>query len=409
MPRSLALLLLAPSLASAQPTVTFEQALALSDASPAAEAPRRELATREPLDDGIGGTAQATNVTLMPGLGLGADQAAGLDAQAAVTQSWNLADLGGVRRRAAREERQALGARARADALRVRLEAARRWIDLATFQEVAATLEAQREVLAARLERTERARAAGVASALDVAAARAALAELEQRRLDVEGDRVGAANQLAVAMGRPPERGLRAEGPLPSPALPRRAAIEARLARFEALPEVVASRLASLAARAREAEASAAYAPVLAVGAQLERSVADTWVVYGIASLTFNAFGEERRAVSRSAAEADRAEVELDAARVRARAEVEDALHDLEHGWRRLRGLEAELLPALDALVASSERALAAGEETVFAVHDARRRQLDVLEVAARARGALSWARVRLWLMLAELARGADA
>ncbi|HMO10753.1 MAG TPA: WYL domain-containing protein, partial [Actinotalea sp.] len=49
-------------------------------------------------------------------------------------------------------------------------------------------LEAQREVLAARLERTERARAVGVASAFDVAAARAAFAELDQRRLDVEGD-----------------------------------------------------------------------------------------------------------------------------------------------------------------------------------------------------------------------------
>lgn len=395
-----------PASAAAQPTVTFDQALALGAASPEARAPRRALAARERGDDGIGGTAQATSLTVMPGAVLAPDQERGFEAQVQLTQSWNLADLGGARRRAAAEERRGIAAEARAAALRARLEAARRWIDLATFQEVEARLGAQQAVAEQHLRSAERALEAGVGGATDVAEARAAVADLEQRRLESEGDRVLAANQLAIAMGRSEGPAPRAGGALPAPRLPSPGAARRRLADLDALPEVAVRRLAVVAARAREAEASAQYAPVLSVGAQVERSATDAWVLYGVASLSFQAFGEERRAVSAAGAAAERGEVELEAARVRARADVEDAIHEVEHGRRQLRAIEAGLVPALEELVARRERAVTAGEETVFGLLEARRRLLVAEEARARARGARAWAEVRLWLLLAELGRG---
>jgi len=398
---------LAPaSIAAQPPAVTFDEALALAHRSPAAETARRELAARESADDGIGGTAQATTITVTPGAGSAADQGWGFEGQVSVAQGWNLADLGGARRRAAGEERAAIAARARADALRARLEAARYWIDLHTLQSLASSLEERRALVRRRVELAERAREAGVGTAEQLAVARAEAAQVERQRVEVEGDRVDAARQLARAMGADPSRIPLAAGPVPRPRLPGPRAVRARIANLDALPDVAVRRLTATAARAREAEASAEYGPVLSLGAQLERGGGDTWVVYGIASLQLDLFGSERRVAAVERGAAARADVELETARLRARADLEQAAHDVGHSTRALRVIERELLPALDDLVARLARAVEAGERTRFALFDARRRRSGADEAAVRARGARAWARVRLWLLLAELAPG---
>ena len=400
-------LALLPSGASAQ-SVTFDEALALGERSPRVEAPRRELEARRTGDDGIGGTAQTSSLTFMPGAVIAPDQDQGFESQLSFTQGWNLSDLGGVRRRAAGAEREVLAAEVRADALRVRLEAARRWIDLATLQAVEEIHLEHRAVAMARVERAERALAVGVGGAAELAEARAEQADLEQHRLDLEGDRFVASTQLAMAMGRSPSDRLRARGALPSPTLPSGPEIRARAHEIDALPDVAVRRLAASAAREREIEASAQYAPVLQVGAQLERSSTDAWVLYGIVGLTFNAFGQDRRSSSEAHAAAERQDAEIEVTRVRAAGELEDAIHEVEHSRRQLRALEERLVPALTDLLARRERAVQAGEETIFGVLDARRRLLVAHEEATRARGARAWAEVRLWMLLAEIARGTD-
>jgi outer membrane protein TolC len=399
---------LLPTPASAQ-HVSFDEALAVGERSPTVEAPRRELEARRAGDDGIGGTATSSNLTFMPGAVVAPDQDQGFESQLSFTQGWNLSDLGGTRRRAAAAEREVLSAEVRADALRVRLEAARRWIDLATLQAVEEIHLEHRTVALARVERAERALAAGVGGAAELAEARAEQADLEQHRLDLEGDRFLASVQLAVAMGRHPSERLRATGALPAPTLPSASEIRARAREIDALPDVAVRRLAASAAREREIEASAQYAPVLSVGAQLERSAAGAWVLYGIVGMTFNAFGQDRRPTSVAHASAERQEAEIVVTRVRVAGEVEDAIHEVEHTRRQLRALEETLVPALTDLRQRRERALTAGEETIFAVLDARRRLLVAREEATRARGARAWAEVRLWLLLAEIARGVDA
>ncbi|HJL17859.1 MAG TPA: TolC family protein [Sandaracinaceae bacterium LLY-WYZ-13_1] len=401
--------------AAAQPTarVRFDEALDLADHAPAVEGTRRALAAREAGDEGIGGTARATQITAMPGAAIAPDQEQGFELQVNVTQGWNLGDLGGARRRSAAREREALRARARAEALRARIEAARRWLDLRALERLEASLEARVAVVRERVDATERAMAAGLRTEADLADARALAAELAQARLRIHGERFEAATQLAEAMGRAPlgddpETMIVTAGAAPTPELPSPEGVRARLASLDELPDVTARRLAETAARAREVEAAARYAPVLQLGAQLERTAADVWVLYGIAGLSFSAFGQGDRDVALARAEAEEAAGRAEAARVRARAALTRATHEVEHTRRRLASLEERLLPALETLRARRERALELGEGTVFEVMEARRRELEARAWVERARGARRWAEVRLWLLLSELERGAE-
>jgi outer membrane protein TolC len=390
--------------------VRFDEALDLGHRTPLVEGSRRVLAARRAGDEGIGGTAQATQITVMPGATVAPDQAQGFELQVNVTQGWNLGDLGGARREAAAREREAVTAEVRARALRARLEAARRWVELRTLEALEASLEAQAELLERELASKERAVEAGVSTGAELAETRALVAALSDERLQIEGERFAASIRLAVAMGRSGQGAgaLVTEGPDPEPQLPRLGEIRARIASVEALPDVAVQRLDETAARAREAEAAAQYAPVLQVGGQLERTSDDAWVLYGVAGLSFSAFGQERRSVALARARTERAITATEMARSRARAELVEALHEVEHTRRQLASLRDELLPALEAVASRHTRALALGEGTVFAAMEARRRVLEARASVERARGARVWAEVRLWLLLAEIARGEE-
>ena len=386
---------------------SFDQALALGKQTPAVSGPRDMLEARESGDRKMGGTAGATNLTFMPGALFFAGQDKGFEMQANVTQGWNLRDLGGARRDAASSERGVLEASVRAAALRSRLEAARRWIDLATLSEIAQVMESRVRGLEELVESRERALSAGVGTAAPLAEARSMLAELRQGRLVLEGDQFSAATQLSLSVGRAPQaEPLRTNGVMPEPSLPEPPEIRDRIANIDAAPELVVERLRETAARARAVEASAQYAPVLTLGAQAERVAVGPWVFYAVTGLTFEGFGQRHRWGSVMAGEAAGASAATTSARLRVHAELEEAVHELRHSAEVARILDEQTLPALRALVASLERAVALGEATRFALIAARDRELAAVESAYRARGAVTWAKVHLWLLLAELAVG---
>jgi outer membrane protein TolC len=400
----------AASLAQPLARVGFDEALDLGDRSPVVEGSRRALAARRRGDEGIGGTAQATQITVMPGATIAPDQAQGFELQVNVTQGWNLGDLGGARRAAAARERDALSGRVRARALRARLEAARRWVELRTLEELETSLEAQARVLDREVALTTRAVEAGVSTGADLAEIRALAAALSDQRLRVEGERFSASVRLATAMGWSEDGAgaLLTDGPAPQPRLPSFDEMRVRIASVDGLPEVAARRLAETAARAREVEAGTQYAPVLQLGGQLERTSVNAWVVYGVAGLSFSAFGQERRSVALARADTERAISETELARVEARAELMEALHEVAHTRRQESSLREGLLPALETLASRRARALELGEGTIFASMEARRRVLEARASLERARGARVWAEVRLWLLLAELAQGEE-
>ncbi len=393
----------ASAVAGESDEVTFDEALALAPRAPAARGDEAAHAARSKGDEGIGGTAQVTQVTAMPGAVLAPDEERGFDIQVSFSQGWNLADLGEARRGAARHERAALAAQARAGALRARLRAARRWLELRTLEVLDRELAAQIELAVQWVDSTARRVELGFATEADLADARAALATVEQRRFVIEGDRFEAANLLAVAMGREPRPLPRTGGPVPRPRLPAIDAVQTQVASARELPQVIALRLAETAARARAIEAAAAYAPVLQVGGQFERPPPDAWVAYGMVGLQLTAFGQADRAKSIAEADAARAAVQAEAAQLRAQADLAEALHEVEHTREQVALIENKLLPAVTARRELRERALAVGEGTLFVLLEARQNELQVRELAARARGERLWAEVQLWLLLAEL------
>lgn len=389
-----------PASAGAQP-ITFDEAIALSLETPRLRGAERELEVRRDGDRDIAGTSQGISIEATPGVRILSEEDRGFDGQLAITHSWNLGDLTGARRRAAEAERRVIAAERRALALEARLEAARRWFDLWRLGALIELI-AETEALARQLaEVTERAVAAGVQTSVDQAEVEAYAAEVQLRAIALQGALHDAAIALSVAMGRPPSAGLRAAGVPPAPQLP--AELDADL--VERLPSVAIERLAAAAERAREAELAAAYAPVLALGAQVERESPSGVIARGVIGLSFPLFdhGQRERSVARG--QAARREGEAEAARLRAAETLSLALHDVDHQRRELEAASERLVPALERLAERQQAALRAGEGTIFQLLSARRRQLEARAREIEARAARSWAELRLWVFLAELER----
>src|SRR5690606_12128085 len=214
-----ALSLLLPSLASAQ-AITFDEAISLSTRIPRVEGTERALEARRSGDADIGGTSQGLSIEATPGARILSEQDSGFEGSLSITHSWNLGDLTGARRRAARAEREVLDAERRALALLARLEAARRWIDLWRLEQLAGLLREEQALAGARAEATARAVGAGAQTSGDAAEVEAHVAAVELRAIALEGEQHEASIGLSVAMGRSPSATLRPDGSPPEPALP---------------------------------------------------------------------------------------------------------------------------------------------------------------------------------------------
>lgn len=396
-----------PDRDSARP-LSFDEALALASTAPGATAPKRALEARRAADEEIGGAAQTLTVSLNPGYRMQPESERGLEGQVGVAQSWNLADVGGKRRRAAATERAALSAAARAASLGSRLGAARLWIELHTLERLEEL--GQRQLGLAQQNEALMARAVevGVRTSIELAQARAFRAEVALQLLEVHGASAQAALDLAVALGRSERMSLRTAGPLPSPVLPAQEELDRYVERAGALPRQAALRLSATAARARQAEERAAAGPVLSTGVQLQREPPSAYTALGTFSLALQPAGGSARQRSREAGEAAQLEREAAQAAVAATAEVRGALHELRHAQDRVELVTSVSLPAAADLVTRQERAYEAGEATAYELVDARRRSVELEQAFVRAEGDLAWAAVRLWILAAEIERAAE-
>jgi outer membrane protein TolC len=403
MRRLLVLVLLLPAPAAAQ-AVSFDEAIALSERVPQVRATARALGARERGDRDIAGDSQGLAIQVQPGLRILSEQDRGFEGQLSVLHSWNLGNLTGTRQRAARIEREALAAEVRAEALTARLEAAHRWIQLWQRGQGLQLAVEERQLAERLAELAQRGLAGGVRTRVDVLEAAAYRADVALREVTLEGEQHDASVALAVAMGRPPTGELAAAGPLPSPALPE--ALDAVVERADELPTVLAARLTAVAERARIVEVAAGYAPQLGLGGQLMRESPSGFIVFGTLTLSVPLFDQGQRATSQTHGEAERREGRHGQARLQAQEMLALAAHDVEHQRREERAAVELLLPALVELVELRERALRAGEGTVFELLSDRRRLLEARARAIQARAMRTWAEVRMWILLAELARG---
>lgn len=388
-------------------SVTFDEAIGLSDSTPAVRAEQRALEARRAGDAAISDVTEPSRLYAMPGMRVLSESERGFEGQLQLGHSWNLAGLADAQRRTARSERSAREARARAVALSQRLAAARRWLSL---REAEAHLRTTAETLALAerlFERTSRAADAGLATRADVAEAQAFVSETRAALLAVRGEIVDAQAELGAAMGLANVETLVTAGPLPAPPVPSAADIERELADVDRMPAVLAARLAVVATRAREVEVAAMRGPRLDADFMVYRESPAGLMLFGQVgvALPIVDLAARERALVREQAELQAGEAEE--AALAWRREAHRVAHEVEHSAAVVESFQTELVPALEALVTARERQLTAGESTVFVALAASRRLVEARAALVRAQTERAWAATRAWLLLA-VRRGAD-
>ncbi|HET9598670.1 MAG TPA: TolC family protein [Anaeromyxobacteraceae bacterium] len=395
------------ALAGAQPALTFDQALGLADHAPGVEGARSGAAAARELAGQVSSQTSNPELRIEPGYRLSESPSSvtRFEGTAALSQTWNLAGLSSRRRDAASSEADVAAVEARAAALARRLSAAQAWIDLwAAQQAYTGALEELRlaDDLAAR---SDRAAGQALLTRADAADAAAYRAEARLLALSVEGEVTDLGYRLAREAS-VPAAALAASGPLPDVPVPPSGDWPQAVERAAALPEARARRLAAHADAARAAEARAARGTALTLGAALQRDNLAEYVGFAQVGVTLPLFDRGEREAALSEAAAARARGEADDLARAAGAELARAFHEVEHTGEVLHELEAGFLPASLEAARLREVAFRAGDATVLEVLVARRSAAAARARLSRAQAAHAWARVKVWLQLAEMERG---
>lgn len=142
----------------------------------------------------------------------------------------------------------------------------------------------------------------------------------------------------------------------------------------------------------------------LLLGVEVRRESPDGFLALGTVGLTLPVFDRGERERSVSEARAARLEGEKRAATIDARTEMALAFHEVEHTGEIVAAVKGELLPALVEAADAREQLFRAGDGTMVDVLTARRRVLAAKARLVRAQAANAWAKVKVWMLLAELA-----
>jgi outer membrane protein TolC len=255
-------------------------------------------------------------------------------------------------------------------------------------------------------DRMARAAAAAAFTRAEAADAATYAAEAHVQAIAAEGEVTDRGFQLAVAMGRDAERPLVARGAVPSPPVPVRTSWPALLDAAGRLPAVAARKLASDADRAREAEVRSAKGWGLGTGVKGTRDYLGTWGAQAVLELSFPVFDRGEREAAPAAAAAARAAGEFQEARAVAATELARSLHEVEHTGEVLEAVEKEQLPAAQSSAQLREASMKAGETTVLEVLVARRAWAAARQKHTRAIANHAWARVKVFLLLADTTAG---
>ncbi len=258
------------------------------------------------------------------------------------------------------------GARLQSEITRLSLDEARAQVAVSTieaFGRVLAAEAATRAVTGAlQAAQRDRARAgdrrdAGMATDADVLALDAHVADLEQRRIQHDGDAAIARASLNRVMGVPIGRSYQvADAPRAAAVSPAAADLDALLAEADAnRPEVGRAIAAEGVARAGRSQARASLVPQVAaqgiVGAS-GTSFADrasSWIVGAEARWNLSFGGAERARLRAAAAAETRAAAEADEARAGVHVEVVTALRRLQAADARLAAGRAAVRQAQEA------------------------------------------------------------
>ena len=393
--------------AEAGAPVTFDEAIGLASRAPAVAGAEAAAAEQRRVGDSVSSLVANPTLNVQPGAAKDPlDDRWRYMGETTLMQGWNLSGLPGDRKASIRAEGDQLTAEARAAALSHKLGAAQAWLDAWAAQRSLA--DAMQEYELARDFSAKMARAAAAAAYTRAEAADAATyaAEAHVLAISAEGEVVERGYQLAVAMGQEAERPPIAAGPLPAPPSPSRTDWPSVLEAAGKLPAVAARKLAADADRAREAEFRSAKGWGLGTGVKGTRDYLGTWGAQAVLEVSFPLFDRGEREAAPVAAAAARAEGEFQQARAIAATELARSLHEVEHTGELLAAVETELLPAAQLNAQAREASMRAGETTVLEVLVARRVWAAARQKLTRAQSAHAWARVKVWMLLADMTPG---
>jgi cobalt-zinc-cadmium efflux system outer membrane protein len=358
-------------------TLTLAEALALARVhSPLAAAARAQAEGAEKALRYAGRISDPLFEVKMENWRPGADDFAGstdLDVFALVTQPLDLFTRGPRKAEARGESDEAAAYRLRAEQ-DLELDTVRRYLETWRGRELVLALEAQTENLRGIVAAMENRVAEGYAPEADLLRFRAEAARAGNHlaRARIEQERVEA--ELAFLIGQP-VAGVPVETPelpLPPEGDPSALAEEAMALR----PDVAAARARSARARGTMSLEKGRRYPALALTGGYKRTIGlDTAVVGVIATLPV--FERNGRAFSRAEGEARAAELELEAALTRARADAEiliRAARDLES---RLARLDEDLVRPAEEARRSALAAFQEGAIDILRVVDAERTNIE--------------------------------
>lgn len=397
------LFILASARSSRAKEVSFDEAISMAANAPSVEVAIGELSIRETSDNALPSNRGPLTLSVAPGRRLSPDAEAGTEVSVGVMQGWNLSDLAKHTGRAARAERAVLAAEVRTRALASKIDVAGRWFQLHQADAALVLVRDELAVVADLETTTTKANEAGLVTSVAEAEARAAHAEAKRLERVLEGERVGAALALSAALGLAPDFDLRTTGPLPAPNLPSPSEVVAVSKRVEQLPMVALLRLQSVAASARAAEARANQGRTIGFGVTAQRESTGSKLLFGSLQLTLPGSNRGQRQEAVSRAEARRSLLEADSVVVALRAEMAEAIHELEHSEELWLLTTTELLPASEELLRRRTRELELGEGTSLEVLRARAGLLSAKRLAVESSVERRWAQVHVWLLLAEI------
>lgn len=388
--------------------VTFDDALGLARQAPAVTAGARAAERAAAVGAGVSSMASNPQVTLQPGGRLAPATDIGPEFVLSVSQSWSLSGLGAARKASLAAENDALRAEARAAALAQRLGAARAWLDLWAAQKVAALASDEAAVARDLAKLADKAFAAQAATRADTADARAYQAEAKLLFIDAEGEALEIGLALARETASARAEPLAAAGEPPEPALPEPGTWATAIAQVDRLPSVRVKALAQRAEQARSVEEGAARGAHLSLGVVVQKDGPENFAAFGSIGLTVPLFDRGERERAPIEARAEKLAGEKASALIDARTELAAAFHHVRHSGEILATVRDELLPPLIEAAEAREALFRAGDGTMVDVLAARRRVIAAKARLVRARADHAWAKVKVWLYLAELQSAGD-
>jgi outer membrane protein TolC len=398
---SIFVVLAAPSIPVPPTPVRFDEAIGLAARAPEVVGAERAAGVKRKSIDDLSPFTENPELFLEPGARLAPAGERGFEGQVRLTESWNLGGLAGARERAGKLEARASSAEARARALEARLGAAKAWIDLWAAERLHDHAVEEAKLASELTALVKKGAVATLFTRADVADAQAYEAEAELAVISTEG----AVYELSIALSREMARAtpgpMEAVGDLPAPSLPPPEALALAIKSAAKLPDVEMQRLVARAERARAVEERALRSSRLTLGVAAQRDQPGGFAVYGIAGVSLPLFERGGREAGIAEAQAaDREGLEKRAASD-ARAELVLDEHEVDHTEEALTTLEKRLVPAMDAGRSAREELFRQGEATVLEVLQSRRTSVAMKSRLERARADASWAKVKLWLLLA--------